>query len=102
MAEHVAQHVSSATRAVAEQAAQLGQRIVREDEQFDVQLNAKFDHDVGSLASKIRVTDTPSQSPDHTDTSSPAGQLAAMLANPDGVRQAIILNEILRRPSERW
>ena len=31
-----------------------------------------------------------------------AAQIAAMLANPDGVRQAIVLNEILRRPSDRW
>ena len=32
----------------------------------------------------------------------PAAQIAAMLANPDGVRQAVIINEILRRPSDRW
>ena len=36
------------------------------------------------------------------DRASPAAQIAAMLANPDGVRQAIVLNEILRRPSDRW
>ena len=28
--------------------------------------------------------------------------LAALLANPESVRQAIILNEILHRPEERW
>jgi hypothetical protein len=102
VAEHVRQHIDSATRALGQQASQLGQRIVREDAQFDVQLKAKFDHEVGTLAPKERVTDTPSQSPVNTDTTSPAAQLAAMLTNPEGVRQAVIINEVLRRPSERW
>jgi hypothetical protein len=102
VAEHVRQHIDSASRALGQQASKLGQRIVREDEEFDVQLKAKFDHEVGTLSSKDRVTDTPSQSPVTTDTSSPAAQLAALLASPDGVRQAVILNEVLRRPSERW
>jgi hypothetical protein len=33
---------------------------------------------------------------------SPVGQIAAMLASPGGVRQAMVINEILRRPSDRW
>ncbi len=102
VAEHVRQHIDSGSRALGQQASQLGQRIVREDAEFDVQLKAKFDHEVGTLASKVRVTDTPSQSPVNTDTTSPAALLAAMLTNPAGVQQAVIMNEVLRRPSERW
>jgi hypothetical protein len=102
VAEHVRQHIDSGTRALAQQSSQLGQRIVQEDAAFDVKLKAKFDHEVGTLASKERVTDTPSQSPVNTDTTSPAALLAAMLTNPEGVRQAVILNEVLRRPSDRW
>jgi hypothetical protein len=30
------------------------------------------------------------------------GQLAAMLSSPSGMRQAIVLNEILQRPIDRW
>jgi hypothetical protein len=102
VAEHVRTHIDSGTRALGQQASQLGQRIVQDDVQFDVQLKAKFDHEVGTLASKERVTDTPSSSPVNMDTTSPAALLAAALASPDGVRQAVLMNEILRRPSERW
>jgi hypothetical protein len=102
VAEHVTQHITAKGRAIAEQASRLGQRIVQDDKQFDVQLKAKFDHDVGSLAATSRVTDTPSQSPESKDTTSTAGLLSAMLSTPEGLRQAFIVNEILRRPSERW
>jgi hypothetical protein len=102
VADHVRSHIDSGTRALGQQASQLGQRIVQEDAQFDVQLKAKFDHEVGRLTSKERVTDTPSSSPVNTDASSPAALLAAALASPVGVRQAVLMNEVLRRPSERW
>lgn len=78
--------------------ADLGSRVKQADEQFDRQLQKKFDHELGSLASRpsaAPVEPTP-QPP------SPATQIAAMLANPDGVRQAVILNEILHRPTDRW
>src|SRR5436189_91057 len=50
VAEHVAEQVTSRTRDLAAKAAQLGQRIVAEDQQFDVQIKATFDHTVGTLA----------------------------------------------------
>ncbi len=96
VAAHVAEHVSAGTRALAEQASNLGQRIVAEDEQFDVQLKAKFDHAVGTLASS-----TPASIPPPVGAT-PASQIAAMLASPEGIRQAVVLNEILRRPADRW
>jgi hypothetical protein len=102
VAEHVRQHIDSGTRALAQQSSQLGQRIVKDDANFDIQLKAKFDHEVGTLASKERVTDTPSQSPVNTDTTSPAALLAAALASPVGVQQAVLMNEVLRRPIDRW
>jgi hypothetical protein len=99
VAEHVAERVASRSQTLADKTAQLGQRIVTEDLQFDNQLKAKFDHAVGTLAENaFPVPDQVAPSPPDT----PAGQIAAMLANPDGVRQAIVLNEILRRPSDRW
>ncbi len=83
---------------MAEHAASLGQQIIRDDAQFDVQLKAKFDHTVGTLAgSSVPAVDLVPVAAD-----SPAAQIAAMLAKPDGVRQAIVLNEILNRPSDRW
>jgi hypothetical protein len=74
----------------------LGQRIIDDDKQFDEQLKAKFDHSVGTLAG----SDSGQIAAPQQET--PASQIAAMLANPQGVRQAVILNEILRRPSDRW
>jgi hypothetical protein len=78
--------------------ADLGSRVKQADEQFDRQLQKKFDHELGSLASR------PSAAPAEPTPQppSPATQIAAMLANPDGVRQAVILNEILHRPTDRW
>jgi hypothetical protein len=96
VAEHVAEHVSSGSQTLAAQTSRLGQRIIHEDEQFDVQLKAKFGHSVGTLAaSRVENGGQPSAAP---AGDSPAAQIAAMLANPEGVRQAIVLNEILRPP----
>jgi hypothetical protein len=92
-------HVSAGSRLLGRQTSQLGQRIIAEDEQFDVQLKAKFDHTVGSLASA-----RPSESPlaPKSPGDSPAGQIVAMLKTPGGMQQAVVLNEILRRPTDRW
>jgi hypothetical protein len=98
LAERADERAAARSRSMAEQSAQLGRRIIQEDQQFDVQLKAKFDHAVGTLAGG---TVSPVElGPVSTD--SPAAQIAAMLASPDGVRQAIVLNEILRPPAERW
>jgi len=84
---------------LAEKKPKLGQRIIQEDEQFDEQLKAKFDHTLGTLSSAVSSTEPPPSMP---ATPNAAAQIAAMLANPEGVRQAILLNEIMNRPSDRW
>jgi hypothetical protein len=99
VAEHVAEQVTSRVENLASQASKLGQRIVAEDRQFETQIKSKFDHTVGTLGGSETSTTTEPASPP-LDT--PAAQLAAMLANPAGLRQAVIANEILRRPSDRW
>jgi hypothetical protein len=99
LAERADERAAARAKTRGQQVSSLGQRIIEEDQRFDVQLKAKFDHTIGTLAGQTTVSPvelTPAE------PSSPAGQIAAMLANPDGVRQAIILNEILRRPSDRW
>jgi hypothetical protein len=101
VAEHVAENVASHSRAVADQASRLGQRIIEDDHQFDVQLKAKFDHTVGTLTGSA-VTAAEQAAAAAADAATPAAQIAATLANPEGVRQAIVLNEILHRPVGRW
>jgi hypothetical protein len=99
VAEHVAEQVVARAESLATHASKLGQRIAAEDQQFDVQIKSKFDHKVGTLGeSESSAAAAPAQPLSDT----PASQIAAMLANPGGVRQAVILNEILRRPSDRW
>lgn len=84
---------------LAEQPAHLGQRIIQDDKQFDQQLRAKFDHTVGTLGGAPMVTDPQPAAPERPN---PAAQIAAMLINPDGLRQAVLLNEIMNRPADRW
>jgi hypothetical protein len=100
VADHVAEHVTSAVRQISEEAAHLGDRVAESDRQFNTQLQQKFDHEIGTLGDRhaLRVQDQqPAAAPVN-----PAVQIATLLASPDGMRQAMILNEVLRRPEERW
>jgi hypothetical protein len=99
LAERATERAAARAETLAKQVSHLGQRVIEEDQQFDVKLKAKFDHSVGTLAAGQTVA---SSELVPVETPTPAGQIAAMLANPDGVRQAIVLNEILRRPVDRW
>ncbi len=99
LAERAAEREEIRVGNLAEQPAHLGNRIIEEDKQFDEQIKAKFDHALGTLAGS---GSSAAVQPSAPVADSPARQIAAMLANPDGVRQAVLLNEILRRPSDRW
>jgi hypothetical protein len=98
LAERASERAAARSENLARQVSSLGKRVIEEDQQFDVQMKAKFDHTVGTLTaetvSPVELVPAASQTP--------AGQIAALLASPDGVRQAIVLNEILRRPVDRW
>jgi hypothetical protein len=96
----VASHVGAAVTEIRQEVSHLGEAVITADKQFDVQLQQKFDHQLGSLRQQQL---TPLQDPrlaPPVDT--PASQIVAMLTNPAGVRQAIVVNEILRRPEDRW
>jgi hypothetical protein len=98
LAEKSDERAAARANTIAQQASSLGKRIIADDQQFDQQLKAKFDHTVGTLASETaaEVALVP------VAPATPAAQIAAMLSNPDGVRQAIVLNEVLTRPTDRW
>jgi hypothetical protein len=100
LAQQVASHIGSASEDFRQEVADLGQRVKQADEQFDRDLQKKFDHDLGSLSHRPTAAES-SPSPT-TEPKSPAAQIAALLASPGGVRQAIILNEIMQRPADRW
>jgi hypothetical protein len=100
VADHVSERIGTATQDFRDEVADLGQRVKQADQQFDEQLNKKFDHALGSFG-EGHLAGTGGQQPIGKATT-PAAQIAAMLASPDGVRQAIMLNEILNRPTDRW
>lgn len=99
LAEH-AEQVDASTRALAKRSPKLGQGLVEADHQFDERLAARLDHRVGSLEG--RHAERMQQELPVEAAPTPAAQIAAMLTNPEGIRQAILLNEILRRPTDRW
>ncbi|MCX6637173.1 MAG: hypothetical protein NT090_19120 [Acidobacteria bacterium] len=89
---------------------QLGGEVAQADRQIDQRLHKKFDHAVSRLAGvpgEAAVAPVAIATPDlaasisDLPVTSPAG-LALLLTNPDSLRQAIVLNEILHRPEERW
>lgn len=99
--EHVRQHMGRMKESqLAENAARLGQGIATSDDRMAARLQSKFDHRLGNLdkGDKAAAADAP----DAIADGATAESLAKMLASPGGIRNAIILNEILHRPEERW
>ena len=83
---------------LAEQAAHLGERIAQSDDRLDARLHKKFDHQMGQF--KHEQT-TGHRHEDKTEAEpSAAARVAKMLSTPSGMRDAVILHEILRRPSD--
>lgn len=91
-------------------AAELGEEVAQADEQIEQRLHAKFNHEVSRLAGRPgESADAPRVEPAEEPEdrlaelpSTAAAGLAAMLSNDVGIRQAIVLNEILTRPQDRW
>ena len=127
VAAHVKQNVD--TSDVTERASHLGEQIGQTDERLEQRLHDKFDHQVGRLTSQ--PTDTPAAEsqaalephaaidasydipdlpslPDldssqaATVTAAQVSPISPIFESPEDLRRAIILNEILRRPTDRW
>ncbi len=90
-----------------EETSRLGEEVEDVEERTASRLHAKFDHQVG------RLTETDVAGHGETgqeDTGArvsgqqPAGvqQFGDLLRSPAGIRQAVILQEILSRPEHRW
>ena len=63
-----------------------------------------FDHTVGRLASRDLVSDaqTAVASSEVKRAAAEPVMFVSLLANPENLQQAVILNEILQRPEHRW
>lgn len=102
VAEHVKQHFKP--HAVLERAPS-AQAVDQADEAMQDHMHAVFDHQVGTLSrgerGRLQPTE-PQAMPQRAPSDLDIAALAGLLSNPQSVRQAIVLNEILSRPEHRW
>ena len=99
------------TQEFTKRTAQLGSEVAQADREIDQHLHQVFDHHVSNLelmpgeAATAPVAVGPVELTEQSLLDIPATfatGLTDLLADPDFVRQAIVLNEILHRPEERW
>jgi hypothetical protein len=94
VARHVEKHLD--TSQLKRHAEQLGEKVGRADEKLQEHLHQKFDHQLGSLAKKPVMTTAETEA--SADRRTPRSLLQRMLATPQSIQQAIVLNEVLKRP----
>lgn len=82
---------------LAEHAAHLGGQVAQADDRLEARLHEKFDRRLGNLAQKSETT--AAESPTEGKETG-AARIKALLARPGGVREAVVLSEILRRPPD--
>jgi hypothetical protein len=102
VAQHVRQHLD--TREFSSRASHLS-TVEAADEAIESHLHQVFAHQLGSLSSRTAGSSTAADSPaaaNTTPATSAAESLLAMLSNPQNVRSAVVLSEILERPIDRW
>lgn len=105
IAESVKQHLGGDR--LGRHAEQLGDEIRDGDEEVQQRLHKTFDHQVGHLGAQ------PSKTPTRYSTTRAAplaastggkatAELIELLLDPQGIRTAILVSEILKRPEHRW
>jgi hypothetical protein len=86
---------------------QLGSEVAHIDTEIEQHLHKTFDHTIGNLAGvrgEAAVAPVAIESSEFAaaDLAVADTGIYTLLSDPDSIRDAIILNEILRRPEERW
>lgn len=106
VAAHVREHLSAAKFAPVSQ--QLGREVAEIDGKVERHLLEKFDHRLGRLARMGGESAAAQAAVDLEAVEQAAAgvagaaSLAALLANPASLRQAILLTEVINRPEHRW
>jgi len=95
--EHVRKYLNTAE--FQRRADHLADEVSQADEKMDEHLHDVFDHRLGQFAQSSADT-SPGVAAESSSTAVSA--LVALLASPQGLRQAIVINEILQRPEQRW
>ncbi|MEC7499834.1 MAG: hypothetical protein VXY07_00795 [Planctomycetota bacterium] len=74
----------------------------RADERMESHLHDHFDQGLGKLAQPESSMDSSTAGNPNEETPGMVSGIFAMLRDPQGVQHAILLNEILNRPTHRW
>lgn len=80
---------------LAERASHLGESVAAADERADARLHEKFDHRLGNLGARAG---NPAQGT--TGPQSAAARIRTLLMRPEGAREALLMAEVLRRPTD--
>lgn len=102
VADHVRKHIENPE--FSRRAEHIGDDMVRGDQQMEDHLKKAFTHQVGRLTDTSGPGGTSSQQDDQPVLAPVVAgvSVAALLKSGQNVRSAIILNEILQRPADRW
>ena len=98
---HVRSHID--TSDIQQHASHLGERISSADERIERRLHSKFDHQVGRLADdqiqdRGEVSAQTTSAFEAEDAPEKATELIELFRSPKNVRNAILINEILKLP----
>ena len=85
------------TRDIEEHVTQLGARVGAAGQKAEERIHEKFDHDVGRFDQSQQKFSGPATAA--SKKPGEASNLAQLFANPENLRQAIIMREILERPN---
>ena len=97
VSEHVSSHIDSSD--IADHADHLGDRILSVDDKVAARIKRKFSHDVSHIDDLPTVLDDKVATATKDEVSQIAVDLVRMLQSPQSVRQAVMISEILKRPS---
>lgn len=108
MAEHVQEHLGRGE--FQRRAAELGGQVALADDHLEHRLQQVFGHEVSHLPSvpgesaAMTRTEEAGEAEDRVTgwPSTAAAGLAAVFSDVGNIRQAIVINEILQRPEDRW
>jgi hypothetical protein len=103
VAQHVAQHLD--TGDFAERAERLGDATEQADERMEQHLHQAFDHRLGSIGAStesIMAAVTPEIDDEMKGRVVSHHPILSLLRQPQSVRNAIVLSELLQRPEQNW
>jgi hypothetical protein len=103
VARSVEKHLGN--RGFSQRAEHLAEEVARADQQMEEHLQQAFSHKVGTLGGAEPPSETPltdTQTTVQSQRSAMATAIAGILADPQNIRQMIVLKEILDRPESRW